>query len=160
MAPARRFLMLTVAAAALVTTACGSSGSAAKPSETTSTSTTTRPAGGAVTAWVDVSATWKAMAPSSMSTDPRHVADDLAALRRGQGTSDVGQVSVAEVRIGEPAVVVLVETGGADPAVAKLETEITLEPGEGGWTVGTARQRATCYEAPSSPDATTCPPIG
>jgi hypothetical protein len=55
---------------------------------------------------------------------------------------------------------VLAETGGPDPAVAKLETEITLEAGEGGWTVGTARQRATCYRAPSSPDATTCPPIG
>jgi hypothetical protein len=100
------------------------------------------------------------MAPSSMSTDPRTVAEDLATLRRGQDTSDVGEVSVAEVRKGEPAVIVLDETGGADPAVSKVETEITLQPGEGGWTVGTARQRSTCYRAPASPDATTCPPIG
>jgi hypothetical protein len=93
-----------------------------------------------------------------MSTNPQQVAEDLAALRRGQGTSDVGQVSVESVRKGEPAVVVLAETGGPDPAVVKLETEITLEPGEGGWAVGTARQRATCYVAPE-PGATTCPPV-
>jgi hypothetical protein len=164
MTASRRSLLTLAVAACVVVAACGSSGSTATPDRTTTTSrrptTSTGPAGEGTTAWVDVSATWKAMAPSSMSTNPHEVADDLAALRRGQGgTSDVGEVSVVEVRSGEPAVVVLAETGGGDPAVAKVETEITLEPGEGGWTVGTARQRSTCFRAPASADAATCPPI-
>jgi hypothetical protein len=163
----RRTLMpLVVGATLLALSACSSDGSRPSAGSTSTsassrTSTTTRPSGtGGTTAWVDVSATWKAMTPSALSTDPHQVAEDLATLRRGQDTSSVGEVSVASVSSGEPAVIVLVETGGADDAVATLETEITLEPGEGGWTVGTARQRATCYQPLPSPDATTCPPIG
>ena len=163
----RRHLLATAAVFVLfAAAACGSSGGSKSGSSTTTTTTTkptttTSSAGAGTTAWVDVSATWKSMAPSSLSTNPQEVADDLAALRRGQGgTSDVGEVSVVEVRGGEPAVVVLAETGGGDPAVAKVETEITLEPGEGGWTVGSARQRSACFRAPTSADATTCPPIG
>jgi len=165
MTASRRSLFTVAVFACVVVAACGSSGSTGTPERTSTTSrrpttSSTAPAGEGTTAWVDVSATWKAMAPSSLSTSPQEVADDLAALRRGQGgTSDVGEVSVVEVRGGEPAVVVLAETGGADPAVAKVETEITLEPGEGGWTVGSARQRFTCFRAPAAPDATGCPPL-
>ena len=66
---------------------------------------------------------------------PQQVADDLAALRRGQDTSEVGQVSVAEVRDGEPLVVVLAETGRARPRGRAGRDRDHARGGEQGWAV-------------------------
>ena len=66
-----------------------------------------------------------------------------------------------EVRTGEPLVVVLAETGGSDPAVAELETEITLEAGEGGWAVAVgAGQRTTACRCADVARRDAVPPIG
>ena len=153
-----RRLVLICVTAAFVVAACGSDGSSpggggSSSSSSTSTSTTTAAQG--TTGWTDVTAAWKTLAPAPIAKSPEQVAEDLAALRRGQDTSEVGEVTVTSVRRGEPAVVVLTETGGPDEAVVSTETEITLEPGDEGWAVSAARQRSTCFRAPA-PDATTC----
>jgi hypothetical protein len=155
-----RRLVVVCITAGFVVAACGSDGSTTKgggsSSSSTSTSTsTTLPAGEGTTAWSDVTAAWRSLAPARFAKSPAQVAEDLAALRRGQDTSEVGEVAVTSVRPGEPAVVVLTETGGADAAVVSTETEITLEPGDEGWAVSAARQRSTCFRAPA-PDATSC----
>jgi hypothetical protein len=153
-----RRVVVTCVAAAFVVAACGSDGSTDKggtSSSSRSTSTTTVPAGQGTTGWTDVTAAWRALAPGPIAKSPQQVAEDLAALRRGQDTSEVGEVTVTSVHGGEPAVVVLTETGGSDPAIASTETEITLEPGDEGWAVSAARQRSTCFRAPE-PGATSC----
>ena len=53
-------------------------------------------------------------------------------------------MTVTQVGTGEPLVVVLTETGVPDPAVTRVETEITLEGGDQGWAVTSARQRSVC----------------
>ena len=157
--PVRPVPVLTVLAVlTLVATACGSSGgskSGGSSSTSASSSTSTTTTGATATAWQDVTATWKALAPAPFATGRQQVADSLAALRRGQDTSEVGQVTVARVGTGEPLVVTLAETGVADPAVVRVVTEITLEPGEPGWVVSAARQRSDCLRA-TAPDATSC----
>jgi hypothetical protein len=148
---------------AVACAACGSSGSGPRATPTTtdrpSTTTTTVAPGegtGDTTAWADVTAAWQALAPAAIAKPPAQVAEDLAALRRGQDTSAVGEVAVTSVRGGEPAVVVLTETGGPDASAVSSETEITLEAGEQGWSVSRARQRFTCFRAPTSAAAITC----
>jgi hypothetical protein len=159
----RRLVVVGLCTVALVVpTACGSSGgsgaggSTTSSSSRTSTSTTTVAPGQGTTAWTDVTAEWKALAPTPFAKSPELAAEDLAALRRGQDTSEVGEVTVTAVRRGEPAVVVLTESGGPDAAVVSTETEITLEPGDEGWAVSAARQRSTCFRAPTDADATSC----
>jgi hypothetical protein len=148
---ARGHRLLTVIAAAFVVTvaACGSSGRSTSGSSSSSTSSSSRTSSTtaptcAGAGWADVTPGWKTLAPGPYATGRQQVAEDLAARRRGQDTSQVGQVSVAEVRAGEPLVVVLAETGGPDPAVTRVETEITLEGGDQGWMVTSARQRSIC----------------
>jgi hypothetical protein len=148
MSTGRRFLVCA-AVAATALTACGSgdskSGSSTSTSASSRTSTTTTTAAAcANAAWTDVTSTWTALATQPLAEGRQQVADDLAALRRGQDTSEVGQVSVAEVRTGEPLVVVLSETGVPDVSVARVDTEITLEGGDEGWSVTSARQRSIC----------------
>jgi hypothetical protein len=157
---ARRFAFLVATVALLVgATACGSDGSKPAGGSTSTTrpatSSTTHAAGGRTTDWSDVTAAWKTLAPDPFAVGPQQVADDLAARRRGQDTSEVGIVTVNEVRTGEPLVIVLHEAGGPDPAVAQVVTEITLEPGDEGWLVSSARQRSVCA-AGSTANATTC----
>jgi len=145
----RRLLAVTTVACALTVAACGSSGGSRSGSSTSTatkaTTTTTATCAGA--GWADVTAAWKTLAPGPFASGRQQVADDLAALRRGQDTSEVGQVSVAEVRRGEPLVVVLSETGGPDIEVTRVDTEITLEGGDQGWSVTSARQRSVCAGA-------------
>ncbi len=83
------------------------------------------------------------------------VADELAARYRGGDTSEVGAVAVAEVGSGEPLVVVLRETGVSD-AVAGRDIEITLEGGDAGWGVASARVRDACVVAVDEADPTQC----
>ena len=140
-------------------TACGSGSltanspapSTAKPGSTASTS-----ASPGVTAWADVTAEWKSRAPGPFAAGPDAVADDLAAAWRGGDTSEVGQISVATVHTGEPLVVVLRETGGADATVASTDVEITLEGGDQGWAVTSARARETCVSKIDVADPTRC----
>lgn len=147
----------TVAAWMLLVAACGSSsGSAARTSSTTSraratttTTSATTPATGRPTTWRDDTAHWKVLAPRAFSESPAQVADDLAARYRGGGTSEVGQVSVQEVRTGEPLVVVLSESGVSDGILGR-EIEITLEGGDEGWAVSSARVRDRCVEVAES----------
>jgi hypothetical protein len=142
----RRLVVMCIGPA-FVVAACGSSsGSKSAPSSTSTTNRTTTSTVGACTGagWADVTETWKVLAPGPFATSPQQVAEDLAALRRGQDTSEVGQVSVAEVRSGEPLVIVLAETGVPDVAVTRVETEVTLEGGDQGWAVSSARQRSIC----------------
>ena len=147
---ARRIAPGRVAGIAVVgLVACGSSSSTAKPKPTTATSkpaTTSTTAGltGRPTQWRDVTAEWKARAPGPFAKGPEAVAQDLAAAWRGGDTSVVGQISVTTVRSGEPLVVVLRETGGADATVASTDVEITLEGGDEGWVVVSARAQHTC----------------
>lgn len=148
--PTARPLLLTVVATALVAVACGSSdakSSSTSTSASSSTTTTSAPCAGA--AWAEVTDTWKANAPGAFAQGRQQVAEDLAALRRGQDTSEVGQVSISEVRTGEPLVVVLSETGVPDVAVTRVDTEITLTAGEQGWVLTSARQRSVCAGGPS-----------
>ena len=135
--------------------ACGSSSSTAKPKPTTSTSkpaTTSTPAGvtGRPTQWRDVTAEWKARAPGPFAKGPEAVAQDLAAAWRGGDTSAIGQIDVVAVRTGEPLVVVLRETGGANDGIVGTDVEITLEGGDEGWAVVSARSRRTCVEVAES----------
>ena len=91
---------------------------------------------------------WKARASRPFAKRPDAVAEDLAADWRGGDTSTVGVIDVVAVRRGEPLVVVLRETGGAQ-AVA-TDVEITLEGGDEGWAVAAARARDTCVEVDES----------
>ena len=148
--------------------ACGSSGStAATPSTTSSTSSasstsatsSTTIAPGVVkgtTGWVDATAKWRALAPSAFRTSPEAAADDLAALLRGGDTSEVGAVQVVSVRRGEPAVVVIRETALPDDSVYSVDYEITLEPGDAGWLVSTARAKYSCRRGVDAADPTRC----
>ena len=147
----RRVLVIAVVAAGLLS-ACGSSGSSAgdKPSTTSSststTSTTTLPPGvvNGQTAWVDATAKWKQLAPTAFKSNPEAAAEDLAALLRGGDTSETGTVTVISVQRGEPAVVVIRETGLPDDSVYSVDFEITLEPGDEGWVVSKARAQYGC----------------
>src|SRR6185436_18642960 len=110
----RRHLLMLVAIAAVAVAACGSSGGSKSGGSTSSstkatTSTSTRACPD--TEWADTTAAWQTLASGPYAEGRRQVAEDLAALRRGQDTSEVGQVTVAEVGTGEPLVVVLSETG-------------------------------------------------
>src|SRR4051812_9860253 len=140
--------LAAIAVITLAVTACGSSGERSGSSTTSeASSTTTTRAACAGAEWSDATAAWKTLAPGPYAEDRRQVADDLAALRRGQDTSEVGQVSVAAVRPGEPLVVVLSETGVPDVQVARVDTEITLDGGDQGWAVTSARQHSICAGA-------------
>jgi hypothetical protein len=152
---ARRFVFLVVTAALLVgATACGSDGSTAEPRDTTTTSrlTTTTSMGATIgrpTEWRDESARWKQLAPTPFSERPSAVADDLAAIYRGGGTSEVGEVKVLEVRTGEPLVVVLRETGVSD-GIPGRDIEVTLEGSDEGWSVVGARVTDYCVQVDES----------
>ena len=144
--------LAAVACTALAVTGCGSSGGPRSSSSTStlpSRTTVTTPSPCSTNEWVDVTAAWKQLAPGPYAEGRQQVAEDLAALRRGQDTSEVGQVSVAAVRPGEPLVVVLSETGVPDVKVARVETAITLDGGDQGWSVTAARQRSICAGASS-----------
>jgi hypothetical protein len=167
MANARR-TGITVGLAAMLaftTVSCGSSGGS-KAATTSTSSTITSPNGTAPptpppvvagrTKWVDVTSHWKALAPEPFDESPAAVADDLAALRRGEDTSEVGQVRVVAIEKGEPLRITLTETGVPDIAVVQVDTEITLEGGDQGWAVSRVRQQLACRNAPGA-DATTCP---
>lgn len=148
---------LLVMAAALAVAACGSSGGSAARGPTTTASTAPRPTtstapaqgSGRPTTWRDDTAHWKQLVPAPISKSPAQVADDLAAAYRGGDTSEVGQVSVQEVRTGEPLVVVLSESGVSD-GIPGRDIEITLEPGDEGWAVSSARVRDRCVEVAES----------
>lgn len=160
---ANRWVLAVVLTGVLA--ACGSSGgskstgsstsASSGASSTTSTPSTPPPVVNGRTRWTDVTARWKALAPRPFNSSPEQAAEDLAALRRGQDTSEVGQVAVVAVRRGEPAVVVLSETGVPDVDVVEIATEITLEPGDEGWTVSKARQQYACRSSVAA-DATSC----
>jgi hypothetical protein len=139
--------LTAVVAIAIVAAACGSSSGSTSGSSTSSKGTTTTSAACAGAEWSDVTSAWKTLAPGPYAEGRQQVADDLAALRRGQDTSEVGQVSVAEVRTGEPLVVALSETGVPDVQVQRVDTEITLDGGDQGWSVTAARQRSICAGA-------------
>ena len=99
---------------------------------------------------------WKSRAPGPFAKGPEAVAEDLAAAWRGGDTSEVGQISVVAVRPGEPLVVVLRETGGADATVATTDVEVTLEGGDEGWAVIAARAQDTCAGSVDPADPTKC----
>src|SRR6476620_11234147 len=106
----RRHLLVLLLVVAVAVAACGSSGgsesggsTSTESSATTTTTTRTCPD----TEWADATAAWQTLAPGPYAEGRRQVAEDLAALRRGQDTSEVGQVTVAEVGTAEPLVVVL-----------------------------------------------------
>ncbi len=156
---ARRWSVgVAMAVVAVVATGCGSDGSApaASSSSSSSTTTTVPPVVGDRTDWTDTTSQWKAIAPKAFDEGPDAVAQDLAALRRGGPTSEVGEVTVLDVRRGEPLVVVVQETGVPDDTVAAIETEITLEGGDEGWVVSRARSRRTCVRGVDATDATLC----
>jgi hypothetical protein len=143
----------------VVATGCGSDGSTpAASSSSSSTPSTTRvpPVAGEQTDGTNATSQWKALAPNAFAEGPDAVAQDLAALRRGGPTSEVGEVTVLDVRRGEPLVVVLRESGVPDDAVVAIETEITLEGGDEGWVVSTALSRRTCARGVSPTDARLC----
>ncbi len=152
--------VLTVGAFVIALPACGSSASDAKPTSTTAkpgaSSTSTTAGSRGPTAWRDETAEWKSHAPRPFAKSPAGVAEDLAAAWRGSDTSEVGQITVAGVRPGEPLVVVLRETGGVDAAVASTDVEITLEGGDEGWAVTSARARDTCVTQVDPADPTHC----
>ena len=150
-----------IAVAALA--ACGSGSSTAKPEPTTSTSsavtssTTIPPAVvEGRTKWVDVTERWKAVAANAFKEGPEAAAEDLAALWRGGDTSEVGIVEVVAVQKGEPAVVTIRERDVPDEAVAAVDYELTLEPGDEGWVLSKARAQYACRRAIDPADATHC----
>lgn len=139
--------------------ACGSGSSTANspaPSTAKPGSTASTSASPGATAWADVTAEWKSRAPGPFAAGPDAVAEDLAAAWRGGDTSEVGQISVATVGTGEPLVVVLRETGGADATVASTDVEVTLEGGDQGWAVTAARAQKTCAGSVDPTDPTHC----
>jgi hypothetical protein len=150
---------VAAAVAVVVLAACGSSGGSSAGSTTSSTSrststtsTTTGSTTGATTTWRDDTAHWKQLVPAPISRSPQLVAEDLAAAYRGGDTSAVGQVTVQEVRTGEPLVVVLAEAGVSDTVLSR-EIEITLEPGDEGWAVSSARVRDRCVQVDAADPA-------
>lgn len=148
----RRLCITTAIASLLALSACGSSGSESESSTTTTTkpaSTSTSRAIGRPTGWRDDTAHWRQLVPGSLALGPAAVADELAARYRGGDTSEVGQVTVAEVRSGEPLVIVLRETGVSD-AVPGRDIEITLEGGDQGWAIASARVRDLCMQVDES----------
>ncbi len=134
------------------TVATSTTSSTAKPGSTTSTSIVSR----GPTAWSDLTSEWKSRAPRPFAEGPDSVAEDLAAAWRGSDTSEVGQITVAAVLSGEPLVIELRETGGADATVASADVEITLEGGDEGWVVVSARARDTCVTQVDPADPTHC----
>ncbi len=145
----------------VVAAGCGSDGStpaasSSSSSPTSSTTTTVPRVAGQQTDWTDTTSQWRAIAPTAFDEGPDAVAQDLAALRRGGPTSEVGAVTVLDIRRGEPLVVVLQETGVPDDSVTAIETEITLEGGDEGWVVSRARSRRTCARGVDATDATLC----
>ena len=153
-------VVMLVAAAGLV--ACGSDGSRprARGSSTSttssSTSTTAPPVVGGRTDWGDVTAQWKALAPNAFAKGPEAVAEDLAALWRGGDTSEVGRVGVASVQRGEPLRIVIVERDVPDDAVLQIDIEITLEGGDEGWVLSSARAQYECRRGVADGDPTVC----
>ncbi len=154
--------LMTAGAVVIGLAACGSDSTTAKspPSSTakpgaTASSTTTGSPGS--TAWSDMTPVWKSRAPQAFAAGPEAVADDLAAAWRGGDTSEVGQISVVVVRSGEPLVVVLRETGGADATVLSTDVEITLEGSDEGWVLVSARAQHTCAGTVDPTDPTRCP---
>jgi len=167
--PRLRWIGSVVAGVALVVgvTACGSSGSSAKGHGTSTstkadgvpsgtTDTTPPPVVKGRTPWQDATAEWKRLVPKPIAKSPEHVAEDLAAAWRGGDTSSVGEVTVVAVTRGEPLVIVLKETGGANPAVEQSDVEVTLEGGDAGWAVSTARRQDSCYRAIDRADPNRC----
>ncbi len=161
---------LLMATGTLALAACGSSGSSGKGSGPTSstsraagtsgtTGTSAPPTVAGRTAWSDVSAQWKALVPNPISQPPEEIAQDMAATWRGMDTSSVGEISIVSISHGEPLKIVLKERGGADPGVIETDVEITLEGGDEGWAVSSARQQDTCRTAPASASATSCPTV-
>ncbi len=138
--------------------ACGSGGSSAGGSSTSSstTSSTSTPPAGGPTEWRDVTAEWKARSPGPFAEGPDAVAEDLAAAWRGGDTSEVGQIEVVEVRRGEPLVVVVRESGGANQNVVHTDVEITLEGGDEGWVVSSARAQELCRSQVDESQPTRC----
>jgi hypothetical protein len=160
----RRFAFLMVTGALVLgVTACGSDGSKPATSSSTSsasssTTSTTAPPVAVVgeTEWVDATAKWKQLAPNAFATTPAAAAEDLAALLRGGGTSETGVVEVVSVQGGEPAVIVIRETGLPDDAVYSATYEITMQPGDEGWVVGSARVKYGCLRGVDPTDDTRC----
>ena len=141
--------------------ACGSSSSTAKPKPTTTTSksataSTTAELTGRPTQWRDATAEWKARASAPFAKGPHAVAEGLAAACRGGDTSTVGVIDVVAVRTGEPLVVVLRETAGTNATVASTDVEITLEGGDEGWAVISARAQDTCVGKVDESEPTRC----
>ena len=144
----------------MLVAACGSGSSVAesttsstvKPATTTSTTVGSR----GPTTWRDVTPEWKARAPRPFAEGPDAVAEDLAAAWRGNDTSEVGEITVVAVHPGEPLVVDLRESGGADATAASTDVEITLEGGDEGWAVIAARARNTCVTRVDPADPTHC----
>lgn len=163
--PVRPMATMTIVVATAVATlaGCGSDGSTplgqASSTSTTpsSTSTTTAPpVSGGRTDWVDVTAKWKALAPNAFAMGPEAVAEDLAALRRGGDTSEVGRVGVASVQRGEPLRIVIVERDVADDSILQVDTELTLEGSDEGWVLVGARAQYVCRRSLTEGDPTTC----
>ena len=151
--------VVTAGAVVIGLAACGSGSSTAKsptPSTVKPGATTSTTASPGATAWADVTAEWKSRAPGPFAKGPDAVAEDLAAAWRGGDTSEVGQISVVTVRTGEPLVVVLRETGGADATVASTDVEVTLEGGDQGWAVTSARAQDTCVSSVDPAAPTNC----
>ncbi len=144
------------AASGSTSTSSSTSSSSAAPSTTASLSTVPPPIVEGRTEWSDATAKWKQLAPAAFRSTPEIAANDLAALLRGGDTSEVGQVDVASVQGGEPAVVVIRETGIPDDSVAAVDYEITLEPGDEGWVVSKARVQYSCRRGVDVTDATRC----
>ncbi len=153
--------VLTAGAVVVGLAACGSGSTVAKPPTASTakpgatTSSTTAGSRGP-TAWRDATAEWKSRAPQKFAKGPAAVAEDLAAAWRGSDTSEVGQITVAALHSGEPLVIELRETGGADATVASTDVEITLEGGDEGWAVISARARDTCTTMVDPADPAHC----
>lgn len=139
------------------TTGARSSTSSSTTSSTSTTSTTAPPAAVAgETTWIDATAKWKQLAPQAFAKMPAAAAEDLAALLRGGATSEAGMVEVVSVQGGEPAVIVIRETGLPDDAVYEATYEITMQPGDEGWVVSSARVKYGCLRGVDTTDDTRC----
>jgi hypothetical protein len=142
-----------VAGLALLAACGGSSGdgraTASSSTSSSSTTTTAPPATGRATQWRDDTARWRQLVPGALAMGRAAVADELAARYRGGDTSDVGEVAVAVVGSGEPLLVTLRETGVSD-RIPGRDIEITLEGGDQGWSIASARVRDLCVEVDES----------
>jgi len=108
------------------------------------------------TAWVGGPGTGRRLAPGAWSNALGAAAEDLAALLRGGATSETGVVEVVSVQGGEPAVIVIRETGLPDDSIASATYEITMQPGDEGWVVGAARVKYGCRRGVDPTDDTRC----